>query len=227
MKYVEPVLFPINFDLLEAFKLIGSSNMKNVDILGNYNYQEIHHNIVMNYIHSDLLDYCYEYLLLYNYTDLADVVDKFNISMYRGYFLYFLVSYVREAGKFEGVEEFKGWLSQDRDYTFKKLTKPKYIGSITSYYNTIIIPKLWRSRSLGNVLNRMVGLNVNYFDQEATITKAYEHLIEGGKLYLYNKRDYSIVLNAIGRDYDEVEPYVFQKRITPKVKTKTTLKLWL
>jgi len=227
MRYIEPVLFPINIDLMEVFKIIGNNNIKDVDIYGNYNYQEIHHKLIMNYVDPDLLNYCCDHLNAYGDIELADVVKNFNINIYKNHFLFFLCSYIKEVGVFEGIDQFKEWLQQERDYTYKKVTQPKYIESITSYYNTVIIPKLWRSNSLGNQLNRLQGISANYFDQEATISKAYEHLIEGGKLYLYNKRDYSIVLNAIGDDYDEVEPYVFQKRIKPKPKTKTTLKLWL
>lgn len=228
MKYAEPVLFPVNVDLLDSFKIIGNNHIKKVDILSNYNYQAIDHLLIMKYIDPDLLTICYDYLQIHKVTELADIIDRINIStLFKHYFLFFVCSYIREAGKFESHIKFNEWLLEKRDYTYRKVTKPKYIHSISSYYNTIIIPKMWRNNSHGNQFNRIHDLSANYFDQIEILKKSVKHLIEGGKIYLLNKRDYSWVLYCLGDNFEEVEPYVFQKKIIPKPKSKTTLKLWL
>ena len=226
MKFTEPVLFPVNVSLLKVFKIIGENLIKKPDILGNYNYKEVHHDLISKYIDPNLLKSCYKDLIRSTY-ELDDVVSRAEASVYKDYYLYFLCCYIQETGPFKSALQFGGWLKEQHDFTFKMQTKTRYINSIKANYNTIIVPELWRHIERGNMFNRLHKLNANYFDQFETLKKAVRHLTEGGKVYLFNKRDYSWVINCLGDNFDEVGPFVFQKRITPKPKTKTTIKLWL
>lgn len=234
MKLVEPVLFPISVDLMEIFKLIGKSIVKEVDILGNYNFQEKHYKLISKYVDPSLLEKCFEELILpITELDVTISITVFLLqlvakkSIYSDYYFYFLCDYLRSGGKLDDPLHFGMWLKQKHDYTYKKHAKVNYVKTIDGYYNTIVIPKMWRDISIGNDINRMYKLPVNYFDQFEMLKKAARHLIEGGKIYLLNKQDYSWVLHCLGDDFEEVEDLVFQKKISDKSKSKTNTRLWL
>ncbi len=236
MKLIKPVLFPISVDLMEIFRIIGNNQADEIDILENYNYQQQHYKLINDYVDPRLIKNFFREVL--NPLQELKINDHLNglllqivssKSVYSDYYLYFICDYINDTENYnvDDFLHFGMWLKQKHDFTYKKHAKVNYITSIDGYYNTIVIPKMWRNVSIGNMFNRMYKLPPNYFDQFDTLKKAAKHLIEGGKIYLLNKQDYSWVLHCLGDDFEEVEAYVFQKKMSPKPKSKTKIKLWL
>jgi len=227
MKLIEPILFPINPDLLVTLKLIADYSVKDLYILLNYNYQMFDINILQSYIDPQLCKKFAKELdtdAKINYP-FSRVTLKATDSPYERYYMYFIQRYIIEKGELTDINDFKLWLREDKSFAFRKLPRLDFNFFISGYYNTIVIPSLWEFKD-PNLFNRMYNQAANYFDQEKTIRQAWDHLIEGGKLYFFRNKDYGKVLHNIGDDYTEVGFNTFQKKESPKTPKKTT-KLWL
>jgi hypothetical protein len=230
MKLISPVLVPINVSILKTFRILENHNVS-VDILENYNYQQIHYKLLMKYIDSNLLNECIRQLVWETHlgesdnVELEQLVEEINTSIYKEYYLYFLCNYIRDNNDYGGLMDFWRWLQVQHKFIFKKTFIPQLVTNLKTY-NTILIPELWRNNYQGNLFNRIHKQEANYFDQFDMIKKSVKHLTDGGKIVLLNKRDYSWVLNNIGDDFKEVDSLVFQK-YSPKPISKTKVKLWL
>jgi len=227
MKFIEPVLFPVNPDLLVTLKLIDKHNLNDINIVLNYNFQIHDLTILQNYIDPQL---CKKFAKLLDKFDnnefpftktVLTAVD----SPYEKYYLYFIQRFMLDEGWSDSITDFKKWLRKKKSFAFKKFKRLDFNFYINGYYNSIVIPSLWEYKD-PNLFNRMYNEPANYFDQEKTIKQAWDHLMEGGRLFVFRNKDYGKVLNNIGDDYEEVEDNVFQKKVSPKT-PKKTVKLWL
>lgn len=225
--YIEPVLFPVTVDVLEVYKFINKYYIKDADLVMNYYYQIKESAVIWGWSNWDLFN---KFIEEWDFLDEEQAHELFANKHYKDQLIFWYCRYLQEVGDTENLEDVYTWLEENHDnWVFRRVVpKPMFLYDINRYYNTIIIPKLWTDSGLGNRLNRIWGEPANYYDQIETIKKSIDHLLNGGKLYLLNERDYQYVVHLLG-EFKMIEDNVFQKNEPPK-KSKTnnkTIRKWL
>ncbi len=155
MKIIEPVLFPVTYDLLECLKIASENKITNCFFLQNFNFQKIHFDIITKYIEPKMWQFLLDELssnmahsIIPNF-NLGDAIEIIGDNIYKKYFLFILCDYIeKHAGHFRGYKHFKEYLDGKHDFSYKRNIKPKLISEINGYYNTIIIPRLWRDNDI-------------------------------------------------------------------------------
>lgn len=239
MRLIEPILFPICVYPLEILKFAGEHSIQNFDIITNFGYQYNHLTLLDKYIELELHEKFIDVLSsapmrgFHNTDSFVYWIEFFiieNGSVYGIYYKYFLTKYILESKGYEHtIEDLIAWLDRDNDYIFKKCFKFNRKTSLSDYYNTIIIPRLWTSTQLDNVawINKMYRRLPISFNQSKVIKSAGDHLIGGGNLYVLNQKDYGKIFWALGSSFKNNESWSLVKKETP-LKSKTTNEInWL
>lgn len=241
MRLTEPILFPIVIYPLDVFRFAGKHNIQNFDVLSNYGYQSHHLTLVNRYIDSELMENFVNILAnsqfngYYDTESFVEYIDTYigeEKEVYEYYYRYFLTKFILESNSYEhSIDELIDWLDRDINYIFKKCSTYNKKTTLTEYYNTIVIPRIWDKVQLNNMtwINKMYRLLPISFNQSKVIKQAGEHLMEGGKMYVLRPEDYGAVFWDLGDDFDvnmEEEPWCFTKKEAPK-KSKTNEINWL
>jgi len=182
MKIMQPALIPFVDDELDILRLLGKKSIADCDVLINYNYQKKHFQLLENYVDPGLIDCCLEEISdVIFMTQAYEIIEK---SIYKDYYRFFLCKAMRDYKAEITVEEFKDWLNQKHDFTFKMIKKPKLIFHPKRMYHNIIIPKIPEYTPLDNKFNRIHQLVPSYYDPEKIWKLSLNYLVEGGVLYL-------------------------------------------
>lgn len=233
MKIVEPVLFPITYDILECVRIASHFNIKDCDLLLNFNFQKLHYDMIIKYIEPEMWLYLEDELasklnkIIPNF-NLGDLLELTENHIYKNYFRFIICDYLRKNEKFD-LTRFKEYLTEKHDFTYKMNVKPKLIDWVDKYYNTLIIPRLWRKNDV-NRFNRIHNLPANYHDDRKIIETSSKMTLNEGVIYLLNPIDFHDVRISLPKyfKFSFNENFISFKKDKPqKSKTRNKINFWL
>lgn len=241
MIYTEPVLFPITVDELKILRMCGKYDIKDADVLVNFNYQYTHYRLLSDYVDPQLQQECLEKMnrltdiegnISTNLLLFINVMSSYlSKNVYKDYYLLFLCRFINKYKDVDNfTDNFKKWLNKPHDYTYKMQSNPRIVFNLERYYNTIIIPELWKDETIGHLFNIAHDYPSNYFNQRHVIIDAEKHLLEGGKIYILNKKDYSKIFLSLDEEYDDIgkkNENILQKKTTIKKEIPIPEREWL
>jgi len=206
-----PTLFPFVADELDILNVIWKNKILDVDIMINYNYQEIIFDLLQKYVEPGLSFHCLEEIS--DVKDLSDAIESFKKTHYESYYKYFLVLAYREYGKELSLSNFKKWLGVKRYYFCRIGRNPKYIYELQKKYNSIVIPKIPLFNPMDNMFNRLYNLPPNFLDVGEIFNKSVESLINGGKIHVIDRESYNMVIEFKNEKIRRIDNIIFEKDI--------------
>lgn len=240
MKYVEPILFPISPDPLEVLKYAGKNNLKKIDVYTNIQPYYLYYNLYYGYVDPDLQQNCITELSKWDYPVNNISIEDFVLflksmiknseSVYSNYYYVFITKYLMENPQYEqNIGKFFEWLKKPNDYTFKKTFRINILETLENYkYNTIVFLNMWSDKQKNIIpwLNLLKGSNPRFFNQSALIEKSGMFLLEGGRVYIENKKDLGKVLFSLGDEFQLIGDNII-KQLSSKPKTTINEINWL
>ena len=70
-------------------------------------------------------------------------------------------------------------------------------------------------------------VRINHLTSYNLLLKVSNHLIDGGKIYMLNPKDYYDVVHNLAKDCVETQTHIWEKRAVPIEIPKPQIKLWL
>lgn len=213
---ISPALMLFNVDILGAFRYIGERMwmLDKIDVLVNYNYQEIFYDLVWNYAQTDFID------RMKNDVDVSlpekELVEEIMKTPYRDYYMYYLY-----RSKLENVP-IEEWVNGDQDLTLWRNPSmpPRYVYDITRNYEVIVLVDPPYYRPMFNQFNMYYNQAPNCVIGEDLVNRAVYSLMPEGKMVVLNteRNDYNVYMNE-NLEYVDY-PHILQKKKSNKKKRK-------
>lgn len=232
MKYVEPILFPISPNPLDPLNYAGEHGLKEIDVHVNIWPYKLYYELYYRYVDPDLQQKCLVELSKCVYPVNEISIEDFVLSLksmikesgsvYKNYYYLFITKYLMENPQYEqSIDKFFEWLKEPKVYAFKKGFKLNIIENIQSYkYNTIIYLNMWSDKQKNIIpwLNLLMDIRPKFFNQSKIINRSGMYLMNGGRVYVENKRIFGKVWFSLGPEFEVVDD-VIVKNSPPKPKT--------
>lgn len=203
-----PALFLFNVDILGMYRVYGAKlwmldGHRDVDVLVNYNYQEIFYDVVWKYVDPRFLQKCREEI------DVTlpekELVNQMMDSVYRDYFMFFLYQ-----SKLENVP-FEEWIQEDHSFIFARTKLPNFVYEIKRYYQMIVCLRAPYYRPMFNEFNMYYNQPPNCIDPEELVDKAVNSLLPEGKFVLLDCTHNDDVYMHEDLEYESY-PHIFKKK---------------
>lgn len=209
IQVISPVLFLFNVDIIGMFKYYGEHmwRFRDVDILINYNYQEIFYDLVWEYANPRFIEKCKKEIDIS--VSEKEIVDQMMGSPYRDYFMYYLY-----RSRLERVP-FEEWLEQEHDFTFWRIKQPNFVYDISRNYQTIIALDSPYYRPMFNQFNYYYNQAPNCINPEDLVDKAVYYLLQGGKFVLDKPYDDKVIYMHEDLEFAHF-PHIMKKKKTKK-----------